>query len=56
MEFPMSSFKIKLLKALVTTHTPPFRPPSFPPPPPKKKKYKKKKSLLKSGWIISDPH
>ena len=58
MEFPMSSFKIKLVKALVTTNTPPSHPPPLLPT--KKKKTKqtkyKKKPLLKSGWIISDPH
>ena len=35
----MSSFKIKLLKALKTTNTPPIPP---------------QKEMLKSGWIISD--
>ena len=41
MDVTMSSFKIKLLKALLTTNTPP-------PPPPSKK-------MLKSDWIISHP-
>ena len=47
MEFPMSSFKIKLLKALVTTNTPPTHPSPLLPT---------KKKTQKSGWIISDPH
>ena len=41
MDVTMSSFKIKLLKALATTKTPP---PASPP----------KKTMLKSGWIMSD--
>ena len=39
MDVTMSTFKIKLLKALATTNTPPSP----------------KKTMLKSGWIISDP-
>ena len=38
MDVTMSSFKIKLFKALATTNTPPSS----------------QKTLLKSGWIISD--
>ena len=39
MDVTSSSFQIELLKALTTTNTP---------PPPKK-------TMLKSGWILSDP-
>ena len=48
MDFTMSSFKIKLLKALVTTNTPPSHPPLLlTPPPPKKKQTKYKKHTVK---------
>ena len=42
MEFPMSSFKIKLLKALVTTNTPPSYHPNSSPPKKKKNEHTKK--------------